>query len=71
MDRGGGLEEGSLAREVGGEGGFCFSFCSCFVFCFSVCLCFVVVFGGGGLFLFCSLCCWSGLGVVLVLSLFH
>ena len=26
VDRGGGLEKGSLAGEVGGEGGFCFSF---------------------------------------------
>ena len=26
VDRGGGLEKGSLAGEVGGDGGFCFSF---------------------------------------------
>ena len=48
----------------------------CFV-CF-VCLCWsvfvVFVFSCcvfWGLLLFCSLCRWSGLGVVLVLSLFH
>ena len=103
MDRGGGLEKGSLAGEVGGGGkgvlfflrlGFvwvflfvfvllldcfwcqlfvCF-FCFC-LFCLFVLECFgcfcVFLLCVFGLLLFCSLYCWSGLGVVLVLSLFH
>ena len=68
MDRDGGLEKGSLAGEVRGKGVFVLfylGFVFVFLFFFFVLLCFL------GLFLFCSLCCWSGLGVVLVLSLFH
>ena len=57
-----------LLERLGGKGVFVFLLFR-FCFCFSVCFCFVVVFFG--FILFCSLCCWSGLGVVLVLSLFH
>ena len=56
MDRGGGLGRGSLAGEVGGEGGFVFLL---FKFCFRfyVCFCFVVVFFG---VCFCSVLCVVG-----------
>ena len=58
VDRGGGLEKGSLAGEVGGKGVFvffCLGFVFVFLFVFVLSLCFL------GLFLFCSLCLleWS------------
>ena len=55
VDRGGGLEKGSLAGEVGGKGVFVF-FCLGFVFVFSVMFLFCCVFG----FCFCSVLCVVG-----------
>ena len=52
MGRGGGLDEGSLAGELGG-GRFCFVFFFCLGF---VC----------GLFALFLFCCWIGFGVVLI-----
>ena len=58
VDRGGGLEEGSLAGEVGGKGFFVFLLIR-YWFCFSVCFCFVVVFVGFVFVLFFVLLEWS------------
>ena len=48
---------------------FCLGIVFVFLFVFVLLLCLLLCLLG--LFVFCSLCCWSGLGVALVLSPFH